>query len=155
MESWQHSSFEENVDLDTIVLSSSDIYSSTGVQESNSGIKEEQFEDITDIIDISADNDVKTEKVKLMEEKSAINRIEFPKGHMKSECIYEIIDFPKYHQKNLIDFCPERLFRLVMLCTHQSRVLLRIIKTSHMYLVFKTFQARNLSNFFGAILENL
>ena len=106
MESWQHSSFEENVDLDTIVLSSSDIYSSTGVQESNSGIKEEQFEDITGIIDISADNDVKTEKVKLMEEKNAINRIEFPKGHMKSECIYEIIDFPKYHQKNLIDFCP-------------------------------------------------
>ena len=96
MESWQHSSFEENVDLDTIVLSSSDIYSSTGVQESNSGIKEEQFEDITGIIDISADNDVKTEKVKLMEEKSAINRIEFPKGHMKSECIYKIINFPKF-----------------------------------------------------------
>jgi hypothetical protein len=30
---------------------------------------------------------------------------------MKSECIYEIIDFPKYHRKNLIDFCPEILFR--------------------------------------------
>ena len=154
MESWQHSSFEENVDLDTIVLSSSDIYSSTGVQESNSGIKEEQFEDITDIIDISADNDVKTEKVKLMEEKSAINRIEFPKGHMKSECIYEIIDFPKYHLRNLIDFCPERLFRPGMLYTYLSRVTLRKIKTNHMYLVYKTFQGRNLSNFFCGILEN-
>ena len=56
--------------------------------------------------------------------------------------------------KNLIDFCPERLFRLGMLCTHLSRVPLRIIKTNHMYLVYKTFQGRNLSNFFGGILEN-
>ena len=39
------------------------------------------------------------------------------KGQVKSECIYEIIDFPKYHRKNLIDFCPESLFRLGMLCT--------------------------------------
>ena len=57
------------------------------------------------------------------------------KGQMKSECIYEIIDFPKYHQKNLIDFCPERLFRLGMLSTRLSRVPLRIIERSHMYLV--------------------
>ena len=56
------------------------------------------------------------------------------KGQMKSECIYEIIDFPKYHQKNLIDFSPESLFRLGMLCTHLSRVALRIIKTNHMCL---------------------
>jgi hypothetical protein len=28
------------------------------------------------------------------------------KGHMMSECIYEIIDFPKYQRKNLIDVCP-------------------------------------------------
>ena len=34
------------------------------------------------------------------------------KGQMKSECIYEIIDFPKYHRKNLIDFCSESSFRL-------------------------------------------
>ena len=26
------------------------------------------------------------------------------KGQITSECIYEIIDFPKYHHKNLIDF---------------------------------------------------
>ena len=77
----------------------------------------------------------------------------FPcKGQMKSECIYEIFDFPKYHRKNLIDFCPERLFRLGMLCTHLScRVALSIIKTNHMYLVYKTFQGKNLSNFFGGI----
>ena len=60
----------------------------------------------------------------------------------------------KIPPKNLIDFCPKSLFRLGMLCTHLSRVVLRIIKTNHMYLVYKTFQGRNLSNFFGGILEN-
>ena len=40
-----------------------------------------------------------------------------PKGQMRSECIYETIYFPKYHQKNSIDFCTESLFRLGMLCT--------------------------------------
>ena len=54
------------------------------------------------------------------------------KGQIMSECIYEIIDFPKYHPKNLIDFCPGRLFRLGMLCIHLSRVALTIIKTNHM-----------------------
>ena len=29
-----------------------------------------------------------------------------------SEWIYKIIDFPKYHRKNLIDFCPRRFYRL-------------------------------------------
>ena len=57
---------------------------------------------------------------------------------MKSECIYEIVHFPKYHRKNLIDFCPERLFRLGMLCTHLSRVTLFIIKTNHMYQSIKS-----------------
>ena len=32
------------------------------------------------------------------------------KGQIMSECIYEIIDFPKYQRKILIDFCPESLF---------------------------------------------
>ena len=63
---------------------------------------------------------------------------------MKSECIYEIIDFPKYHPNDLIDFCPGRLFRLGMLCTHLSRAALRKIKTNNMYLVYKTLQGRNL-----------
>ena len=56
------------------------------------------------------------------------------KGQIKSECIYAIIHFPKYHQNFLIDFCPESLSRLGMLCTHLSRIPLRIIKTSYMYL---------------------
>ena len=45
------------------------------------------------------------------------------KGQMMSECIYEIIDFPKYHRKNLPDFCPENLLRLDLLCTHLSSCL--------------------------------
>ena len=47
-----------------------------------------------------------------------------------------------------------RLFRLGLLCAHLSRVALRIIKANHMYLVYKTFQGRNLSIFLGSILEN-
>ena len=30
------------------------------------------------------------------------------KGQLKSECIYEIINSPKYCLKDLIDFCPGR-----------------------------------------------
>ena len=33
------------------------------------------------------------------------------KGQIMSKCIYEIIDFPKYHWKNLLDFCPGRFYR--------------------------------------------
>ena len=55
------------------------------------------------------------------------------KGQVMSEYIYEIIDFPKYNRKNLIDFCPESSFRLGMLCTHLSRFVLRIIKTNHIF----------------------
>ena len=83
-----------------------------------------------------------------------LQQYEVGKGQMKSECIYEIIDFPKYHRKNLTDFCPESLFRLGMFCTQLSRVALIIIKTNCMHLVYKTFQGRNLSIFFGGILEN-
>ena len=53
-----------------------------------------------------------------------------------------------------MDFCPESLFRLGMLCTHLSRVALGIIKTNHMYLVYETFQGRDLSKNFDGILEN-
>ena len=76
------------------------------------------------------------------------------KGQMKSDCIHESIDFPKYHRKNMTDFCPESIFRLGMLCTLLSRVSLRIIKTNHLYLVYKTFQGTNISIFFCGILEN-
>ena len=75
------------------------------------------------------------------------------KGQIMSKCIYEIINFPKYHRKDLIDFCPESLSRLdYMLCTHLRRVPLRIIKSSHMYLVYKTFQGKNISNFLVVFL---
>ena len=36
----------------------------------------------------------------------------YTKGQIMSECIYEIINFPKYHRKMLIDFCPGRFYRL-------------------------------------------
>jgi hypothetical protein len=38
---------------------------------------------------------------------------EFSKGQIMSECILKIINFPKYHRKNLTDFCQERFYRLV------------------------------------------
>ena len=65
------------------------------------------------------------------------------KGQMKSECIYEIIDFPKYQRKNLIDFCPESLFRLGILRTHLSRVALRITKKNHMCLQLTFVNGQN------------
>ena len=34
------------------------------------------------------------------------------KGQIKSEEIYEVIDFPNYQRKNLNDFCPESLFKV-------------------------------------------
>ena len=36
------------------------------------------------------------------------------KGQIVSECNNEIIDFPKYHQNFLIDFCRGRFYRLVI-----------------------------------------
>ena len=35
-----------------------------------------------------------------------IHFYEDAKGQMKSECIYEIIDFPKYHRKKIDRFLP-------------------------------------------------
>ena len=34
------------------------------------------------------------------------------KGQIMLESIYEIMDFRKYHKIFLIDFCPERFYRL-------------------------------------------
>ena len=59
--------------------------------------------------------------------------------------------FQNTTEKDLIDFCPERLFRLGLLCTHLSRVALRIIKTKDMYFVHITLQGRI---FLVSILEN-
>ena len=40
-----------------------------------------------------------------------LQKILLSKGQIMSECIYEIIDFPKYHRKHLIDFCLGRFYR--------------------------------------------
>ena len=76
------------------------------------------------------------------------------KGQIMSECIYEIIDFPKYHQRKLIDFCPRWLYRLgtcdlVWLFSRRfnSGEFIR-------FLIWINFQGYNLSKFFGGILEN-
>ena len=34
------------------------------------------------------------------------------KGQIMSECIYEIINFPKYQRKDMIDFYPGRFYGL-------------------------------------------
>ena len=52
------------------------------------------------------------------------------------------------HWKNLIDFCLESLFRLGMLCTHLSRVTLRIIETNPLYLVYKNLPRQKFIKFF-------
>ena len=71
-----------------------------------------------------------------------------------SECIYEIIDFPKYHHNSLIDFCPERFYRqgtCDLFWLFSRRLYSGECIT---YLVWITFQGQNLSNFFCAISEN-
>ena len=54
-------------------------------------------------------------------------------------------------EKNLIDFCPETLLRLGMLCAHLSRVALRIIKTKHTFLLYKIFQGRKIYQIFSVV----
>ena len=76
MEDFQHSSFEEKVDLDTLVLCSSDLYSNMEIKEFNNSVEEEQSEDDSDIDDNSAHNDVKKEKVELSEQDSDTNGFE-------------------------------------------------------------------------------
>ena len=76
------------------------------------------------------------------------------KGQIMSECIDEIIDFPKYHRKNLIDFCPGRFYRLGT-CDLFWLFSRRLYSGECItYLVWINFQGRNLSIFFSGILEN-
>ena len=44
-------------------------------------------------------------------ENSFLKKIVLSKGQILSECIYKIINFPKYHRKILIDFCPGKFYR--------------------------------------------
>ena len=60
-----------------------------------------------------------THSNKFLHRYSGPNQFDWPailddhtKGQVMSKCIDKIIDFPKYHRKKLIDFCPESLFRL-------------------------------------------
>ena len=76
MEDLQHSSLEEKVDLDTLVLCSCDLYSNMEIEEFNDSVKEEQSEDDRDIIDNSAHNDVKSEKIEVSEHDSDTNDFE-------------------------------------------------------------------------------
>ena len=48
----------------------------------------------------------KPESWKKLKRSSKLERF-VHKGQIMSEYIYEIINFPKYHRKNLIDFCLE------------------------------------------------
>ena len=52
--------------------------------------------------------------------------------------------FYKVPRKNLIDFCPESLFRLGTLCTNLSGVTLRIIKTNHIHVSTVNFRSTKL-----------
>ena len=46
-------------------------------------------------------------KGSMMMKLAGLDDLGFVKGQIKSEWIYEVIDFPKYQLKNLKDFCPE------------------------------------------------
>ena len=56
---------------------------------------------------------IKNIKLRATQEYHASKK-KFSKGQIMSECIYEIIDLPKYHQTNLIDFCPGIFYRHVI-----------------------------------------
>ena len=60
MEDWQNISFEEKVDVKNIVLFPSDLHLKSEIKEFKNGIKEEQS-------DYPAHNDIKTEKIELIE----------------------------------------------------------------------------------------
>ena len=69
------------------------------------------------------------------------------KGQMKLEYIFEIIDFPKYRRKNLIDFCPGRFYRLGTCDLFWLFPRQLYLGECITYLVWINFQGRNLSNF--------
>ena len=72
MEDWQHSSLEEKVDLENLVLFPPESYPISRINEVKSGIKEEQSEKGND----SVDNDIKTEKVEVIEQDSVTRSFE-------------------------------------------------------------------------------
>ena len=79
----------------------------------------------------------------------------YTKGQIKSEWIFEIINFPKWQLKNLKDFCPGRFHRLGTCDLFWLFSRLLYSGECITYLVWITFQCRNLSNLFGGILRKL
>jgi hypothetical protein len=77
MEDWQSFSLEEKVDLDNLVLFPPDSYPDTERREFGKDIKEEQSEENSDIIENPAYNNIKTEKVELIEPDSDTGPFEF------------------------------------------------------------------------------
>ena len=77
MEDWQNSSLEEKVDLDNLVLFPPDSYPISGINELRSSYKEEQCEEDNYFIDNPAQNDIKTEKVELIERDNDTRSFEF------------------------------------------------------------------------------
>ena len=78
------------------------------------------------------------------------------KGQIISDCIYEIINFPRYHRKNLIDFCSGRFYRLGTsdLWLFSRRLysvyfIKYLVSINFNDLVWIYFKDRNLSNFFS------
>jgi hypothetical protein len=76
-EDWQNSSLEEKVDLDNLVLFPPDSYPDAEIREFDKDIKKEQSEENSGIIENPAHNDIKTEKVELIEPENDTRSLEF------------------------------------------------------------------------------
>ena len=77
MEDWQDSSLEEKVDLENLVLFPPDSYPNAEGMEFDKDIKEEQSEGNSEIIENPAHDDIKTEKVELIEPDNDTRSFEF------------------------------------------------------------------------------
>ena len=78
MEDWKQHSLEEKVDLENLLLIPSDSYS-------NESLKELKIDNI-DVIDNSAKNEIKTEKVELNEEESKAKLFEYSTNGKEEIC---------------------------------------------------------------------
>ena len=77
MEDWQNSSLEEKIALDNLVLFLPDSYPNEEKMEFDKDIKEEQSEGNSEIIENPAHDDIKTEKVELIEPDNDTRSFEF------------------------------------------------------------------------------
>ena len=77
MEDWQNSSLEEKVDLENLVLFPPDGYLDTERRKYDKDIKEDQSEENSDFIENPSNNNIKTEKVELIEPDNDTQSFEF------------------------------------------------------------------------------